>query len=103
MTLSPAEKKRLRGIGHRLPVVVRIGDKGLTDNLVGELERALHDHELVKIQAEIPDRRARRETIELLGARCEAELVQVLGKTALLYRRNPKPDPRLSNLLRRAR
>ena len=47
--LKIQERKRLRQIGHALQPVVMIGSQGLTDNVVEETERALNDHELIKI------------------------------------------------------
>lgn len=52
-SLSIQERKRLRQIGHALNPVVMLGDKGLTENVIEELERALNDHELIKVARDI--------------------------------------------------
>ena len=48
--LDNTELRRLKGIGHELKPVVTIGNKGLSDSVVEELDRALNDHELIKIK-----------------------------------------------------
>jgi len=100
MTLSASEKKQYRAIAHNLNPVIIIGDKGLTEGLMIELERALHDHELLKIKIAIGDREDRSKIIEELVYRTGADLVQSIGKVAVLLKKSPKPHPKLSNLLR---
>jgi len=100
MTLSQSELKHLRAIGHNLKPVVMIAEKGLSDGVAAELERALNDHELIKIKLAISDREAKQALLDQLCATHKATLVQVIGKVALLLRRAQKPNPKLSNLLR---
>jgi len=101
MTLSNDDKKHLRGIAHKLKPVVTIADKGLTDNVMAELNRALNDHELIKVKISLSDREAKKTTIEKACQRLKAELVQTIGHVIVLYRRADKPNPKLSNLLRK--
>ncbi len=90
MPLSDAQRKYLRRLGHDLNPVVLIGQNGLSDNLVNELQRALDDHELVKVKARVGDRELRDEIMDALASRTAAEIVQRIGHMALYYRRNPK-------------
>ena len=92
--------KQLRAIGHKLKPVVTIAGKGLTETVVAELERALADHELIKIKLAVGSREARAATAEDICNRTGAELVQSIGNVAVILRRTAKPDPRLSNLIR---
>ncbi|OUS10051.1 RNA-binding protein [Gammaproteobacteria bacterium 53_120_T64] len=101
MTLSNDDKKHLRGIGHKLKPVVTIADKGLTDNVLAELSRALDDHELIKVKLSLSDRDAKKTTIDQACQRLKADCVQSIGHVILLYRRADKPNPKLSNLLRK--
>ncbi|MDM1246999.1 ribosome assembly RNA-binding protein YhbY [Acinetobacter sp. R933-2] len=101
-TLSIQERKRLRQIGHALNPVVMLGDKGLTDSVVEELNRALHDHELIKIKIAGEDRETRAALITEIANTAEAEVVQTIGKIALLYKKAAKQNPKLSNLVRHA-
>lgn len=94
------DKKQLRAIGHRLKPVVTLGQKGVTDALLAEISRALNDHELIKLRLAVDDREARKELEKQVCEACGAELVQSVGKIALILRRNPKPNPKTSNLIR---
>ena len=100
MPLSIAEKKRFRRIGHELKPVVMTGGEGLTEGVAAEVERALEDHELIKVRINGEDREERAAAMQALAAHCKAEVVQVIGKIVLLYRAAKKPNPKLSNLLR---
>lgn len=98
--LTASDKKHLRSIGHKLNPVVMIGDRGLSEGVEQELERALEDHELIKVKVNVADPGERRELIDQLCEGSRAQLVQAIGKIALVYRAAKKPNPRLSNLLR---
>jgi RNA-binding protein len=98
--LSIQERKRLRQIGHALNPVVMLGDKGLTESVVEELNRALNDHELIKVKVVAEDREARATLIAELVETTESQIVQTIGKIALIYKKAPKQNPKLSNLVR---
>ncbi|MGP4843675.1 ribosome assembly RNA-binding protein YhbY [Marinobacter sp. 1Y8] len=100
MSLSPEQRREYRAIAHHLKPVVMIGDKGLSENLQKELNRALNDHELIKIKVASPDRDERRVAIEALCKEAGAELIQIIGKIAIILRRAKEPNPKLSNLQR---
>lgn len=100
MSLSPEQRRAYRGIAHHLKPVIIVGDKGLTEGLQEELERALNDHELIKIKVASNDREARHEAVNALCESSGAELVQTIGKIAVILRRAKKPNPKLSNLIR---
>ena len=100
MSLSSAQKKAFRSIGHHLQPIVTVSENGLSEGALQELERALRDHELIKVKLALPERDDRRAMIEELIQLSGAELVQSLGKVALLYRHNPKANPKLSNIQR---
>lgn len=95
-----ADAKRLRAIGHKLKPVVIIAGKGLTDGVIAEVNRALTDHELIKVKLAADSREARAQMAQQLCAQTGAELVQSVGSVVLLLRRAEKPDPRLSNLIK---
>ena len=91
--LTPAERQALKGRAHKLTPVVWVGGAGLTPSLVGEVERALAAHELIKIQASALDRAAREAALADLCAHCGAQPVQHIGKILVLYRPRPAPEP----------
>lgn len=88
MSLSEKQKKHLRRLAHPLHPIVMLGNAGLTDGVVNELERALTDHELVKVGARVGDRDARDEALGILAARTGAQLVQRIGNVGVFYRRS---------------
>lgn len=98
MTLSTDNKKRFRSIGHALKPVVTIAGNGLSEGVLNELDRALLDHELIKVKLVIEDREERRAMIEQISRRTKADLVQTIGKVALLYRESKKPKLQTSNV-----
>jgi RNA-binding protein len=100
MSLSQAQKKAYRSIGHHLNPVVTVSENGISEGVLGELDRALADHELIKIKLALPEREERAAMLDELLQASRADLVQSIGKTALLYRRNPQVNPRLSNVQR---
>jgi RNA-binding protein len=87
MTLSEKQKKHLRRLAHPMSPIVMLGNAGLTDAVVAELDRALTDHELVKVSARVGERDARNEALEALANRTRAELVQRVGHVGVFYRR----------------
>lgn len=99
-SIAAADKKAMRRIAHHLDTVVIVGDAGVTEGVIAETERALTDHELIKVKFAAPDRDARRSMTDSLVEACAADIVQRIGKVAVLYRSNPKANPNLSNLHR---
>jgi RNA-binding protein len=97
MPSSPL-RRRLRAAGHHLAPVVQVGKEGVTEAVLRQLDRALLDHELVKVKAGTESPEDRFGTAEALLAGAEgAALAQILGRTMLLYRRHPK-KPRFEPL-----
>jgi RNA-binding protein len=87
--LTEAQKKHLRRLAHPLQPIVTLGNAGLTDAVVNELERALEDHELVKVRARAPDREQRDAWLAELARRTRGILVQRIGNVAVIYRADP--------------
>lgn len=92
--------KQLRAIGHKLKPVVTVAGKGLTDNVLAELNRALTDHELIKVKLAAGSREARSAMAVQLCEQTGATLVQSIGNVVLLLRPSTNPDPKLSNLIK---
>jgi RNA-binding protein len=87
--LTEPQRKHLRRLGHDRQAIVLVGQSGLGPNLVAELDRALRDHELVKVRARVGDRDERDVVLAELERATNSELVQRIGHVALYYRRNP--------------
>jgi RNA-binding protein len=90
VALSNPQIRHLRSQAHHLKPVVMIGQHGLKDSILSELDIALDAHELVKVRVSAEDRAARSALIEQLIASSGAELVQTIGHIAVLFRRNLK-------------
>jgi RNA-binding protein len=90
MTLANQQIRTLRSRAHHLKPVVRVGDKGITDNLLVELNRALEDHELIKVNIAGAEREERRALTAALCQASGAELVQMIGRISVLYRPSDK-------------
>jgi RNA-binding protein len=88
MALTEKQKKHLRRLAHPLHPIVMLGNAGLTDGVVNELERALNDHELVKVTARVGERATRNATLASLAQRTASEIVQRVGHVGVFYRRN---------------
>ena len=94
-SLTGAQRRALRALGHHLRPIVRIGQHGLSHGVVQAAAAALEDHELVKISFRVEDRAAGRLLPGELANATGAHVAQILGHTALLYRRHiesPKLD-----------
>jgi RNA-binding protein len=90
MPLTGKQRRHLRALGHHLTALVQIGKEGLSDTLVAAADRALLDHELIKVKlgqnAEVELEAAAASLAERTGS----EIAQILGKTILLYRPHPE-------------
>lgn len=87
--LSSKEMAQLKALAHHLNAVVLIGQQGLTDAVVAEVECHLVAHELIKIQVASDERQERVDVAERLCAKTGAVLVQHIGKQLVLFRLNP--------------
>lgn len=96
MSLTPARRSELRAQAHSLSPVVIIGDKGLTDEVVAEIDRSLKAHELIKVRAATDERGARDEWMKAVCGKLSAEPVQQIGKVFVLFRENPKEAARVA-------
>ena len=87
MPLSDKQIRHLKGLAHHLKPVVRVGQHGLRDSVLAELEGALDAHELVKVKI-VAEKAGRIEVIGQLTEATGAELIQHIGQIAVLFRRN---------------
>jgi len=85
--LTSSERKVLKAKAHKLEPVVQIGAKGLTEEVIAEIDRALRTHELIKVRAPGLDRDARDDAFGSICERTGADAVQQVGKVFVIYRR----------------
>jgi len=100
MSSNSERKKQFRSLGHNLKPIVTIGDNGLSEGVLSELNRALDDHELIKVKLALAEREDRQQLTDEIRKLPKTEVVQQIGKVLLLFRAAKKPNPKLSNLLR---
>jgi RNA-binding protein len=90
VTISGKQRRQLRALAHHLEPLVQIGQKGLTDEIYAAVDRALTDHELVKVRIGEGAELDRREVGPALAAKLDAHDVGVIGRVVIVYRRHPE-------------
>lgn len=88
MTPNKKQLKHLQSLCHALQPVVRIGQKGVTEAVLAEIDIALAHHELIKIKVGISDRDERKAAISRMAEEREAHVIQQIGQVAVLFKRN---------------
>ncbi|MCL9683798.1 ribosome assembly RNA-binding protein YhbY [Legionella maioricensis] len=81
-------KQSLKAQAHHLKPVVLLGAKGLTEAVVAETNIALLSHELIKVKINGAEKEDRLVMANELCQQLQAELVQMIGNTVILYRKN---------------
>jgi RNA-binding protein len=90
LSLTNRERSHLKGRAHALEPVVQVGQAGLTDRVLAEIDRALTAHELIKVRIGVADRTERAALCEAICARTGAAEVLRVGKVLGLWR--PRPE-----------
>jgi len=90
--LSVQERKQLRARAHSLHPILQLGEKGLTDAVIAEIDRALTAHELIKVRAAPLNRDEREVALASICERTDAQAVQHIGKMLIVYRQKPRPE-----------
>ena len=93
--LRGKQRRYLRGLGVNLDPQVMVGKEGISEEVLATLDRALTRHELVKVRLQESAGADRKALGAELAERAGVELVQVLGRTVLLWRRNEE-EPRIT-------
>lgn len=95
MNLTGKDRRTLRALGNTLKVTVTVGREGPTPAVLAALDDAHRSEELVKLRVLDTCEMDRKEVAAQLDAETDSQVVQVLGRTLLLYRRHPE-RPRIS-------
>jgi RNA-binding protein len=90
MALSSKERAALRAEAHHLSASVHVGQLGVTDAVLQTIDDALRTRELVKIQLPRAGDTSAKDAANEIAASVHADVVQVIGKTATLFRENPE-------------
>lgn len=90
--MQTKQKQQLKAKAHKLKPVVMVGGNGLTESVIKEVDRALTDHELIKIKIAGSDRNERKQVADSIAAELNAVLLQSIGNIVVLYRKNEESE-----------
>lgn len=97
--INSKQKKYLRGLAHTLTPAAYVGQKGLTESLVAEIETALTAHELVKVRFnDFKEREAKKEILDTIAQQTQAQIIGIIGHMGLLFRPQPDKDKQVIRL-----
>jgi len=92
MPMDNKQRKNLKARSHHLKPVIRVGQKGISENLLLETDQALETHELIKVHIADDNREARKAAALEIAAQTRAEVVNHIGKTCTLYRKKSQGE-----------
>lgn len=92
------ERAELRSEAHHLTPTVHIGQHGLTPALINSLDDALRTRELVKVKLGNKDDTKPKDAANALALATNSDVVQVIGRTATLFRENPEMDKKRGDI-----
>lgn len=87
MTLSSTQRKKLRSLAHHLSPIILIGQKGLSADVVKSIDKALKDHELIKIKFN-EHKEGKKALTEEITQKTKSSLAGLIGNIAIVYRQN---------------
>lgn len=99
LKLTAIERSALRSEAHALNPIVIIGEAGLTESVMKEIDSGLHAHGLIKVRVFGDDREARINMYEIICTTLKAAPIQHIGKLLVIYR--PKSDVKTEKTLRK--
>lgn len=92
MPITSKQRQQLKAKAHKLKPIVIVGNNGLSPTVNNEIDRALTDHELIKMRINAEDRELRRALFAEISESHQAELIQMVGKIGVLYRKSDKEN-----------
>ncbi len=90
MAITEQQRRNLKKLVHHLKPVVTVGQHGLSEGVLNEIEIALDTHELIKIKLSGSDKIERKAMIDKICKTNNADYVHSIGRVAAVYRRHPK-------------
>lgn len=86
LKLNSKQVSHLRALSHSLNPVVMIGNNGLTEQVLKEIETSLNAHELIKVKVFGDDRDLRKQMLDEICAQSGAVAIHHIGKQLVIYR-----------------
>ena len=91
MSLTGRQKKYLRGLAHHKPIIVSIGNAGLSDAVVNEIIASLESHELLKLKLPGAKTSEKKQLLEEICEKTQSSFVQLIGRVGVIYKPGEKP------------
>jgi len=92
--LKGSQRKHLRELAHRMDPIIQIGKRGITGEVKKQIDKALTDHELIKIRFnEFKDEK--KDLSASIADETGSELVGMIGHVAIFYRENPEKEKKI--------
>jgi len=88
--LSNKQISHLRGLAHKLSAVVQVGKNGVTEAVIKDMELKLSQHELIKAKLSCGDQEEFKALVAQITESLNAQLVQAIGHTVVLYKAHPE-------------
>ena len=95
MAVNDRQKRYLKGLAHPLKPVVMIGNKGLTETVIAEIDKTLEQHELIKVRVSGLEKSDRLAMVDEIALKTSANLVMTIGHIAAFYRPAKEPTIQL--------
>lgn len=93
MNLTTKQKQFLKGLAHGKKPIVQLGNNGLTEGVVAEIENALGHHELIKVKIPTDDRDEKQLIADAIVRETHSNKIQIIGHTLVLYK--PSDEPKI--------
>ncbi|WP_057831943.1 ribosome assembly RNA-binding protein YhbY [Colwellia sp. TT2012] len=98
MSLNKKQIQHLKGVAHSLKPVVLLGNNGLTEAVVAEIDYALNHHELIKVKIPTEDKENKALIVDAICRETNSTQVQVIGKTLVIYRQSAEQKIRIPKI-----
>ena len=98
MNLNKKQIQYLKGLAHSLKPVVLLGNNGLTEAVVAEIDYALNHHELIKVKIPTDDRENKALIVDAICRETNSIKVQVIGKTLIIFRTSEEKKIRIPKI-----
>lgn len=96
--LTSKQRAKLRSIAQSYDPIFFIGKSGLSDEIINQLENAINARELIKLGVQENCEYSAREAAELIAPKLNADVVAVIGRKFVLWRRSRDPKKRVIEL-----
>ena len=83
------QQQKLKADAHYLKPIVLMGAKGLTENVMIEIDLALATHELIKVKIGSLPKEEKKQIADEIVKSTKSTTVQMIGNVVVLYRKNP--------------